>query len=185
MNNPYLAPNATLSELASTGETYQPEFFSLHGRIGRVRYLAFSFLAMTLLSIVMGVLTGLLSMMLKKSDLMGAGVIGALLINIPVILVAVVMTKRRLHDLDRTGWAALFMLIPILNFFFGLYLMFASGSEGANRYGPKPVKNSVLLVIAGLLLPAVFVMGILAAVALPAYKSYTMRAKAASQSVNR
>ena len=47
-----------------------------------------------------------------------------------------VITIRRLHDMNRSGWYSLFFLLPILNVLLSLYLLFGSGSTGSNRYGP-------------------------------------------------
>lgn len=55
---------------------------------------------------------------------------------IPNILAAI----RRLHDLNHSGWMYLLFLIPIVNFFFGLYLLFARGTYGDNSYGPDPLQ---------------------------------------------
>jgi hypothetical protein len=41
MSNPYAAPDAVLSDVAED-ETYEPQIFSVNGRIGRLRYLAYS-----------------------------------------------------------------------------------------------------------------------------------------------
>jgi uncharacterized membrane protein YhaH (DUF805 family) len=54
---------------------------------------------------------------------------------LPAIGVAV----RRLHDVDRTGWWYLLVLIPVLG---PLILIFAffihRGTRGENRFGPNP-----------------------------------------------
>jgi uncharacterized membrane protein YhaH (DUF805 family) len=47
---------------------------------------------------------------------------------------------KRLHDLNKSGWLWLFGLVPILNVFFGIYLLFGKGTEGANDYGNPPEK---------------------------------------------
>ncbi|MBQ8418643.1 MAG: DUF805 domain-containing protein, partial [Phascolarctobacterium sp.] len=47
---------------------------------------------------------------------------------------------RRCHDLDRSGYWGLLVLIPVVNFFFLLYLLFAKGTEGWNQYGPDPLE---------------------------------------------
>lgn len=47
---------------------------------------------------------------------------------------------RRLHDLDKTGWLALLVLVPVVNAFFVLYLFFAPGTVGANDYGADPIE---------------------------------------------
>jgi len=46
---------------------------------------------------------------------------------------------QRLHDLDKPGWYALLMLVPLVNFVLGLYLTFAAGSDGPNKYGEDPL----------------------------------------------
>jgi uncharacterized membrane protein YhaH (DUF805 family) len=175
LNNPYAAPDATLSEVVSQDGTYEPKVFSLHGRIGRLRYLAYSWGVMFVLTFAAGFIVAALAPALG----IGATIVGGLLYVVGIVG-SLVMTKRRLNDLDHSGWLSLLMLVPLVNFIFGLYLIFGRGTEGANRYGLPPTKNSALLVIAGLLLPIICVVGILAAVAIPAYQQYTLRAKAAA-----
>jgi len=85
------------------------------------------------------------------------------------------VTIQRSHDMDWSGWSALAALIP----FVGLIWVFKSGTAGANRFGAPPVPNSLGVKIAALLIPAIAVIGILAAIALPAYQDYTLKAKAA------
>ncbi|MBQ7198976.1 MAG: DUF805 domain-containing protein, partial [Selenomonadaceae bacterium] len=48
---------------------------------------------------------------------------------------------KRLHDLDKGGLWVLIMLIPIVDFFFGLYLLFAKGTDGYNQYGADPLQT--------------------------------------------
>jgi uncharacterized membrane protein YhaH (DUF805 family) len=45
------------------------------------------------------------------------------------------MGIKRLHDLNKTGWLYLLGLVPIVNFFFAIYLIVWKGTEGDNRYG--------------------------------------------------
>ena len=46
---------------------------------------------------------------------------------------------RRLHDLNKSGWFTLLMIIPIVGFFFGWYLILVKGTTGSNRYGSDPL----------------------------------------------
>ncbi|HCY64883.1 MAG TPA: hypothetical protein DHV59_19100 [Oxalobacteraceae bacterium] len=72
------------------------------------------------------------------------------------------------------------MLVPLVNLILALYMIFGAGTPAENRFGPRPAKNSRAVVICGLLLPALIaVIGILAAIAIPAYQDYVVRAKAA------
>lgn len=48
------------------------------------------------------------------------------------------ISLRRAHDLNH-GWPILLLqFIPIVDFFFWLYLLFAPGTAGDNKFGPKP-----------------------------------------------
>jgi hypothetical protein len=85
---------------------------------------------------------------------------------------AVVLLIQRSHDMDISGWWTIAAFIPLV----GLLWVFKGGTRGANRWGAPPPPNGLAVRIFGLLLPAVVVVGIVAAVALPAYQRYAMRA---------
>lgn len=60
------------------------------------------------------------------------------------------LQMRRLHDLDKSGWWMLLGFVPIINYFFPLYVTFFGGTEGENKFGPKPlartsIKNDIFL----------------------------------------
>ncbi len=46
---------------------------------------------------------------------------------------------QRIHDLGKSGWFALLLLVPVVNIVFLLYLLFAEGEHGPNAYGPDPL----------------------------------------------
>lgn len=50
------------------------------------------------------------------------------------IYVVIIAGIRRLHDLDRSGWQLLFILIPFANLLLILYLLFAPGKVEGNRW---------------------------------------------------
>lgn len=55
-------------------------------------------------------------------------------------VVIMLLSIKRFHDMNRSGWFAILMLIPILNLAVGLFwLGFVMGTEGENRYGDDPV----------------------------------------------
>ena len=47
---------------------------------------------------------------------------------------------RRLHDIDKTAWLTLLVFVPVINFIFVLYLVFAKGTQGPNQYGADPLE---------------------------------------------
>ena len=60
-----------------------------------------------------------------------------------VIYPAIVVTIKRLHDLDHSGWLLLWFFCPIANLLFGIWLFFfcgfRQGQPCPNRFG-KPIE---------------------------------------------
>lgn len=146
--------------------TYTPSIFELRGRIGRVRYLAYGF--------VFGILVLL-------AAAIGATVAGdaaaTWLSAAATAAFGILLGVRRLHDLGRSGWFALGMLVPFVNLAIGLWLLCAPGDPAANRFGPVPGPNTRPLVALAWAVPVLFVAGVLAAVALAPHKSNAQRAR--------
>jgi uncharacterized membrane protein YhaH (DUF805 family) len=159
--NPYQAPAAAV---ADAGEQTQPvKVFAVSGRIGRARYLAYGIGFYILFGFIAVILAGMLGQ--------------AAAVIVPVAWVALVvigfmLTIQRCHDFNMSGWLSLLMLVPLVNLIF----LFIPGTDGANRFGGPTPPNSVGVLIAAWLFPAIFVLGIVAAVALPAYQDYAKRA---------
>jgi len=179
--NPYESPKS--NTFTASDETYQPKLFAWNGRIGRLRYFAYATVASFVTMFVLGILAALLvpglSPTLNSEGMIDSASMGIILIMyIPLILISVVLMKRRLNDLDKSGWWQLLYIVPIANIFFALYTLLWPGTKGSNSYGLQPAKNSTLLVIAGVILP-IFIVGILAAIAIPAYQEYSVRAQQA------
>lgn len=182
MTNPYSMPQSELTEPVGN-ESYMPKFFSLDGRIGRLRYWAYSIgaglLMMPIMILVMG--AGFLTGTVADSGTGGGlgGLLGALIGYGISFAVTIILARRRLNDLGKTGWLGLLMLIPLVNFFFALWLLFGPGDAQANEYGPPPGPNSTGVKVLAWILPIIFFVGIIAAVAIPAYSDYTAKARAA------
>ncbi len=67
----------------------------------------------------------------------GVGLLGGLY-ALAVLIPSLVVTVRRLHDTDRTGWWILIGLIPVIGGIVLLIFMLLDSQPGANRYGPNP-----------------------------------------------
>ena len=173
VSNPYNAPGADLSRAGMGAETYDPKVLAIHGRIGRVRYLAYTVGLSLGLMIVAGIFGGIFAAIKPELAMV------ALIIYAPAFAISFIMAIRRLNDMNHPGWWSLLILIPFVNFFFGLWLLFGPGDAQANNYGAPPSKNTSGVVAAACILPAIFFIGILAAVAIPAYQSYVLKAQAA------
>ena len=160
--NPYAAPKAALDDAAE--ETQPVRIFSVSGRIGRVRYI----------NSLVGLYILFLIVALGMAKIAGPLMIVAWL---AYIVIAFMLTIQRAHDFNTTGWLALLSLVPLANFIF----WFIPGTEGRNRYGARTPPNSTLSVALVWILPVLFVAGILAAIAIPAYQQYLIRAQQAEQ----
>ena len=63
--------------------------------------------------------------------------------------------------------------MPLVNLMF----WFIPGTDGQNRFGAKTPPNSTGVIVGVWIVPAIFVIGILAAVSIPAYQDYVKRAQ--------
>ncbi|MCG6887570.1 MAG: DUF805 domain-containing protein [Proteobacteria bacterium] len=175
---PYSPPAATVADMVI--EYGDINILSARGRLGRVRYFAYGLLVAIGAGVFAGILGGI-------GAAMGGGEGGPLMIGglaivyIAMVVISVMLAVQRLHDLDKTGWLFLLMLIPIVNIILGLYLLFAAGSKGENRFGHAPPPNSTGIVIVAWLAGILYIGGILAAIAVPAYMSYQQQAQLMQQ----
>ena len=161
---------------SATDET--PEYcvrislLSASGRLGRVRYIGFGvgfwlvFFALVAAIVALGNAPG------------GTELVGVLIIALytAVMGVTLLLTIQRCHDFNASGWLALLGLIPLGALVFCLI----PGTNGENRYGPKPPPNSLGAILLAGVAPLVVVAGIVAAVALPTFQDDSARAEAAS-----
>lgn len=176
VESPFATPKASLqdSEMVEydTGSVFSPR-----GRLGRIDYIIYSFGVTLVAALIGALLAGLtvatVSSMSSESPVssMVAG-LANLLISIPVLILSIVFAIRRFHDLNWRGWWSVLVFIPLANIIVAFILMCVRGTEGENNYGlPRPPPSTFKIVVA-LILPTVFVIGILAAIAIPAYQGY-------------
>ncbi len=171
--NPYSPPQAAVADIGEYGDNaLQPvHIFAWRGRIGRLRFLAYS----TLAYLIAGVLGAVAGIIVSMTHAGSPDVVIAIVVYPIAFALVLMVTIQRSHDMGYSGWSALLALIPIV----GLIWVFKAGKPSANRYGAPPVPNSLGVKIVALLFPAMAVLGIVAAIALPAYQSYVIKAKAA------
>jgi uncharacterized membrane protein YhaH (DUF805 family) len=164
--NPYTPPRSNVADVG-TGEVQEVRIFSTSGRIGRLRYLAYTTVGSFAIMFVAGMLMALLG------PTVGTTVI--LLAYIPLVVFSIMMMIQRSHDMDWSGWMCFLSLIP----FAGLIWLFKSGTQGENTYGAPPPPNTLAVKI--LAFAPLILIAILAAIAVPAYQDYVQRAQAAQQ----
>jgi len=96
-------------------------YADFNGRAGRSEFWYFM-LGLFLVSLLLGAL---------RLHLINA------LVNLALIVPALAVSSRRLHDVSKSGWFQLIGLIPVIGFFVMLYWM-TLPSTGPNEYGEGP-----------------------------------------------
>ena len=126
--------------------------FTLSGRLGRARYFAYGIAVSLCASLLLGGVFGAaaLSFSFTPND-------DQALASLPIygLMAAstIILARRRLNDMDRSGWLALLLIAPGINIFFGLWLLFGEGTPDANSFGPPPPPNTRAVVAATWILP--------------------------------
>ena len=155
MPNPYNKPAASLESVAiydndgidPDAATFQPAIFTTDGRIGRLRFLAYS-TAMELVAVLFIIVAAFLIIRFAKGqDPALVGNVFGIAIYVLFTAITLIAVKRRLNDLDHTGWLSLLCLVPLLNIPFFLYVVLWPGTAGHNNYGPRPVPNTLGVVL--------------------------------------
>lgn len=62
----------------------------------------------------------------------------ALLYGLTVLLPALGVTVRRLHDIGRSGWWTLAVVVPLIGWVWLVVMPAAASSSGDESYGPRP-----------------------------------------------
>lgn len=141
-DSPYAPPRAAVGESLPTFAPLKP--FSVEGRIGRLRYLAWS-MVLSLVALPIVSVFALIGLGLVSADSTTGLIIGGLLaffLFLAFAIVGILFSIQRLHDIGWSGWLWLLTLVPFVGSFFPLVIMVVPGNTGANRYGPPPPPNS-------------------------------------------
>lgn len=113
-------------------------FFTSKGRLNRKSYIYRSLFLSLVLCVVQGVLTFATNTIDALELLFAVVAFGFSLFS---FVSNIMMDVRRLHDLDLSGWWMLLMLVPLVNIFFALYMLFFKGTDGPNQYGEDPLQS--------------------------------------------
>ena len=141
--SPYAPPQANVAEQLPEFGELKP--FGVTGRIGRLRYLAWSLV----LILVMAPALGIAALGMGISDTVGIILIAG--VTLAMVVVSVQIGVQRLHDIGWSGWLYLLNLVPIVGSVFPLLMLLIPGNAGANRYGPpQPPNSTAVKVLASL-----------------------------------
>ncbi|MCC7221335.1 MAG: DUF805 domain-containing protein [Candidatus Contendobacter sp.] len=179
--SPYQPPHSAITPIAP------PQFgelnvFSTRGRLGRVRYIGYSIGLVLLVYLFIAILGGAVLALVRPHDgneafqWLGGGAV--ILLVLVMLAASLLLTIQRLHDFNASGWWALLMAVPVASFVLYLVLLIMPGTQGSNRFGYPPPPNTLGVILLASILPLIFVLGIVAAIAIPAYQNYKVRAQA-------
>jgi uncharacterized membrane protein YhaH (DUF805 family) len=161
--NPYAIPQSNLE--VETEEYGEIRLFSSQGRMGRLRYMAYSFFIMYGSLILAALLVFAFPNLLSSSTHRIDGILIALgLFFLSLMFIPLLLTVQRLHDININGLFILALIIPLLNFALILALMFMPGSAKHNRFGAPPPPNSLLVKIFGILSLLIMIFGMLSSI---------------------
>ncbi|MPQ84727.1 DUF805 domain-containing protein [Pseudomonas sp. MAFF 730085] len=140
--SPYAPPRAAVGD--HTAEFSTLKVFTTHGRIGRLRYLAWTLVMSVAMLVASGIISTASFAVATASPTAGTilGVLLGLALFVALVCVSVQIGVQRLHDLGWSGWLYLLNLVPLVNSIFPLLLLVLPGNTGANQYGPPPPRNS-------------------------------------------
>lgn len=132
--------------------TLRKYVFTTKGRLNRLRFFLYSLL-------VNGVSIGLIVAPLffldyKHNDINGTLIILLVIVMIISFVAQYMLLVRRCHDLNHSGWFALFYYIVagvtskfeygwIINLPLWIYVIFFRGTVGYNNYGADPLDNDM------------------------------------------
>jgi uncharacterized membrane protein YhaH (DUF805 family) len=97
-------------------------YLSFKGRVSRSDYGLFGF--------------GLMLVLLVISLILGAAV--NIVVSVVLLWPGLALAIKRLHDMNKSGWFGLLFILPLVNLICLFLLLSAKGTDGPNRFGPKP-----------------------------------------------
>lgn len=174
--NPYQTPEGQLTtDDQAVGEI---KFFSPSSRINRLRYWAHSML-FTFAMIGVFLVVALVAAFVSTT----VGIILGGIAYLAMVVFSFILIIQRLHDLNKTGWMSLLAIVPFANIYLMVLVIFFKGTEGRNNYGLQTPPNKTWHWILAFTFPVLMALvGIFAAISLPAYQDYVERAQGAQSS---
>ena len=121
------------------------KYAAFSGRASRSEYWWF-FLFTVLGGIVLSLIDGVLGTTIGYNQIIAGkivhqeiGIIDALF-QLAMLVPAIAVSVRRLHDTDRSGWFYLLIFIPIIGPVVLIVFFIQQGTNGRNRFGDDPLR---------------------------------------------
>jgi len=103
------------------------KYIELSGRATRKEYWTF-----VLINIVLGIVLSIIGRLIGLHDML------ANIFHIVIFCPGIAVSIRRLHDIGKSSWILLILLIPIIGWIWFIILLFLDSQSGENKYGPNP-----------------------------------------------
>ena len=117
------------------GEKAKEEYFTWVGRLNRMAYLIKQ-IKLALWVFLFALIASAISLILPP--------VGSVLLFCITVIGGIggwMLSIRRLHDLNKSGWFSLLLLIPYIGVLFAIYMLFFKGTDGPNQYGEDPLQT--------------------------------------------
>lgn len=111
------------------------QYFDFSGRARRKEYWMF-YLFNLIFAFIFGAMDGLIGW----ASNVGIGVLGAIYCA-GTFIPGLAVTVRRMHDIGKSGWSLLLILIPIVGPIILLIRYCKEGESGSNSWGSNPKMN--------------------------------------------
>lgn len=132
--SPYASPLAMAAQ--DDNEVGELNIWGVNGRIGRMRYVAWSMVySLAILPVAL-----ICALAFNISTWLGG--LLAVVALIGAMIVGVQISVKRLHDIGWSGWLLLIALVPLVGSIFQIITFVMPGTKGSNLYGPPPPENS-------------------------------------------
>ncbi len=182
------SPFFSRSQPARADNPLSPE--GRFGRLSSIGWYGFVHLIAFFATFALSLMLGIFNFHTLSMDnqfvntLTGIAGLGFVIILVLYFYLLVVITVRRLHDLNRSGWLMLLLLLPLVNVLMGLYLLLAAGTQGSNKYG-LPRETPVWEKILAWLMIIIAVLSFLASGSMISYMFGTGELEVPSQAIQK
>ena len=114
------------------------KIYTTEGRLNRLAYLKY-IIALSCASVILNIIISSAAVLLTGDAESKIAYIISFIFSLPLTIGSFMVATRRLHDLNRSGWLLLAVIIPFLNIVLGIYMLCFKGTDGANKYGADPL----------------------------------------------
>ncbi len=88
-----------------------------------------------------GIVAGIMDSIGGLGSIGGNGALSSIF-ELATLIPSITLGVRRFHDLGKSGWWMLLILVPVIGWLIMLFFFVQAGNTGANEYGADPLAGS-------------------------------------------